>query len=108
MKLGTKVTAKWSFKDFGVGKIVATKDWIDGHYLVKFDAVESGLGFENILTYLNGVEYYDCESTIKGSFFIEDLFLEECTIHDSKLARNLYKNQIDKIEDGLIYLKRSI
>jgi len=27
------------------------------------------------------------------------------TIHDSKLARNLYKNQIDKIENGKIYLK---
>ena len=31
--------------------------------------------------------------------------IELATIHDSKLARNLYKNQIDKIEDGLIYLK---
>ena len=27
------------------------------------------------------------------------------TIHDSKLARNLYKNSIDKIENGKIYLK---
>ena len=31
--------------------------------------------------------------------------LELAIIHDSKLARNLYKNQIYKIENGKIYLK---
>ena len=31
--------------------------------------------------------------------------IDSAIIHDSKLARNLYKNQIDRIEDGKIYLK---
>ena len=34
-----------------------------------------------------------------------DIDLDRATIPDSKLARNLYKNKIDKIEDGKIYLK---
>ena len=32
-------------------------------------------------------------------------WLEIAYVQDSKLARNLYKNQIDKIEDGKIWLK---
>ena len=31
--------------------------------------------------------------------------LELATIQDSKLARRLYKNQIDRIKDGKIWLK---
>jgi len=31
--------------------------------------------------------------------------LELCNIHDSKLARRLYKNQIKEIKDGKIWLK---
>jgi hypothetical protein len=34
-----------------------------------------------------------------------EIDLDKATIPDSKLARNLYKNRIKKIEGGLIYLK---
>jgi hypothetical protein len=43
------------------------------------------------------------KNTAEEFFMNEDI--ELVTIPDSKLARNLYKNNIEKIEDGKIHLK---
>jgi len=84
----------------GTGKIVAEK-FLRGEYMY-FIEHSDDLGihpnFPDIITPLPNKYYLwvggDCEGTLKL-----------VNIKDSKLARRLYKNQIEKIENGLIHLK---
>ena len=50
--------------------------------------------------------YKHLKENIGRSVLMWDEEVELLTVQDSKLARRLYKNNIDKIEDGKIFLKR--
>ena len=84
----------------GTGKIVAERFSV-GEYMYFIEHsnnLEIYPQFPDIITPLPNKYYLwvggNCEGTLKL-----------INIQDSKLARNLYKNQIDKIENGKIYLK---
>jgi hypothetical protein len=64
-------------------------------YYISFDnsEIRYDLKFEESISGKNNISWNFRENEIAK------------LVHDSKLARNLYKNKIDKIEDGKIYLK---
>ena len=71
------------------------------------------IGVTGIIESVDDYRYYDYKITLDYNVpnyehnytYRKDYMLKLAAISDSKLARRLYKNQIKKIENNLIYLK---
>ena len=90
---------------FKVGdKVVATKLATEQYGITKEGYTSFVIGFQ---VYAD-VEYFLIQRTDRkgmGHFLVEEKYFNHCHVKDTKIARAFYKNNIDRIEKGLIYLK---